>query len=136
LQEADELAPQTDKPRDAFTEEQLHNFYTAYLEKLRAENKPRLLAALSGKLPQLQGKENALLHFENQTQEKFYREARLGLLRHLRKKLNNYSLVIETKIKPGSQQAEPYSPKEKFDYMVKKNPALAELKKRLDLDLE
>lgn len=60
----------------------------------------------------------------------------MELVQYLRQKLNNYSIVISTKIVPGSQKVDPYSAEEKYQYMLKKNPNLAELRKRLDLDIE
>jgi len=136
VDENEELAPQEGKPREPFTQEQLNNFYQQYIEQLRPQNKPRILAALTGKTPQLQSAEKALLTFENKTQVGFYVEARLPLLRYLREKLQNYHLTIDIKVMPGTQQTEPYSPQEKYEFMVKKNPHLAELRQRLNLDLE
>ncbi len=76
------------------------------------------------------------LKLENEIQQSFFNEEKGDLLRFMRDKLNNYSLQFEITITKDKQVLEPYSPQEKFEYMVKKNPHLLELKRRLDLDIE
>ncbi len=76
------------------------------------------------------------LKLENEIQQSFFNEEKGDLLRFIRQKLNNYSLQFEITITKDKQVLEPYSPQEKFEYMVKKNPHLLELKRRLDLDIE
>lgn len=134
--EQDELAPQLDKPREAFSQDQLDSFYQNFVEQLKEQNKPRIVATLSNKSPKISKDENTVLILENKTQETYFQEIKRDLVRFLRSKLNNYSLIIDTKIVAGSQQTEPYSPEEKYQYLLKKNPHLAELRDKLNLDLE
>jgi hypothetical protein len=58
------------------------------------------------------------------------------LLPWLREKLNHFGLRLESEVlATQTTQLEPYTPEEKYQYLVKKNPALAELRKKLNLEL-
>lgn len=76
------------------------------------------------------------LQLENDIQEAFFNEERTELLRFMRDKLNNFSLQFEIHKIQGTKKLEPYSPQEKYKYMLEKNPHLALLKQKLDLDIE
>lgn len=134
--EAKALGPQTDKARDAFSQEQLSNFYQAFVEDLKKESKPRTLAILDKKTPELKNAETAVLTFENNTQENIYLEVRLQLLQFLRVKLNNFHLTVETVVIEGSQETQPYSPQEMYNDLLKKNENMAILKQQLNLDIK
>lgn len=134
--EAKALAPQTNKARDAFSQEQLTNFYKAFVEDLKKENKPRTLAILDHKTPTLKSAETAVLTFENNTQENIYLEVRLQLLQFLRVKLNNFHLTLETVVIESSKETLPYSPQEMYNDLLKKNENMAVLKQQLNLDIK
>lgn len=134
--ETDELAPQPDKPRREFSQDQLSQYYEEFVERITQQGRNRLRAVLEGKSPQLQGGEEAVLTLDSKTQESYFEELRTELIQFLRDKLQNYSLVIRTRIQPGSQKTDPYSTDEIYQYLLQKNKHLAELKTKLDLDLE
>lgn len=59
-----------------------------------------------------------------------------NLLKHLRLIFNAAELSISYKVNVAAGSSRPYTPKEKFDAMITKNPVLAELKERLGLDTD
>lgn len=58
------------------------------------------------------------------------------LLEHLRKKLENFSIKLETELAPDSGKRVLYTDKEKFQYLVEKYPILNDLRNRLGLDTD
>ena len=54
----------------------------------------------------------------------------------LRQELKNTSIVIEVSYQEETKKKRPFTSKEKYEYMVKENPAIKELKTRLGLDFE
>ena len=57
-----------------------------------------------------------------------------NLLPYLRKKLNNFSLKIEINITEVIKEEIAFSPQEKYQYLLKANNVLDELRKKFDLD--
>ena len=58
------------------------------------------------------------------------------MLQFLQKRLNNYSLSFNIIIAESARQLEPYTADEKYQYMLEKNPHLALLRQKLNLDIE
>ena len=55
----------------------------------------------------------------------------------LREKLKNNSItLVGVTIEQGDHRKVIYTPREKFDYLLEKNPLLRELKDRLGLDTD
>jgi len=58
----------------------------------------------------------------------------LDLIRFLKLNLKNDQIIIEKQVQKDETQVIPYSSSDKYEYMVKKNPALKMLKENLGLD--
>ena len=72
----------------------------------------------------------------NKIELDFLESFRSDLTIHLKKSLKNTNLRVEAKVRKSTEQVnKPYTPMEKFHYMQQKNPALADLAKRLNLDV-
>lgn len=72
------------------------------------------------------------LHAVNQEREAMY----YFLRKELDKKAFDFRIEIDkSKPKPESGR-KPYTPKEKFEYLLQKNPRLRDLKERLKLELD
>ncbi len=59
---------------------------------------------------------------------------RSDLITHLKTKLDNRHISLETELLKEEVSYKPYTNKEKFDYLIQKKPVLRELKDRLGLD--
>jgi hypothetical protein len=59
---------------------------------------------------------------------------RTELLIFLRGKLENDLITISSTMRAADEKKRPYTPKEKFEHMIEKQPLLQELKDRLGLD--
>lgn len=132
----DPLAPEAGKAKDQYSEEQLQNFYSEFIGLIKKRNTPRVLATLQHKQPRIIQPEQLELSMDNALQVEYFEEIKVELTRYLREKLNNHHLRIVTKIEEQSETKLPYSAEERYQYLLKKNPALAELRKRLNLDIE
>ncbi|BDD10447.1 DNA polymerase III subunit gamma/tau [Fulvitalea axinellae] len=72
----------------------------------------------------------------NSLQENFLENFRSELIGFLRKRLGGAQIRIETEVSKEQASSRPYTPRERFNHMAKKQPALAELQKRLGLETE
>lgn len=132
-EEEDLDAPVVGKPQDAFDGEQLQKVWQLFLEKAKADRQRVTLATLSDKPLTVDGPK-VTLTLDNNIQEQSFEAIKRDLLYFLREKLNNYALNIAVQIVEGTQKLEPYSPQEKYQYLLEKNPLLEQL--RTDLNLE
>jgi len=132
-EEEDLDAPVAGKPQDDFDLENLEKVWLLFLEKAKAERQRVTLATLSDKPLAVDGAK-VILTLDNNIQEQSFNAIKRELLFFLREKLNNYALSISIKIVEGTQKLEPYSPQEKYQYLLEKNPLLDQL--RTDLNLE
>jgi DNA polymerase-3 subunit gamma/tau len=62
------------------------------------------------------------------------KEALPEILNYLREKLNNFVLTIELSISEQIREETVYTAQEKYDFLVKINPELKNLKETFDLD--
>jgi DNA polymerase-3 subunit gamma/tau len=69
-------------------------------------------------------------------QENAFRDEKPDLLNYMRAALKNFDLTVTTRVDEHIANKRPYTAVEKFQHMAAKNPQLAELRKRFNLDLE
>ena len=72
----------------------------------------------------------------NKSQETLFRDEKPNILNYLRTKLKNFDLEVHTRVDEAKAAKKPYTTTEKFQHMASKNPQLAELKRRFNLDLD
>lgn len=76
------------------------------------------------------------LHLHNAVQELMLNNMRMELSALLREKLKNNSITLVGTIVEQEERKVIYTAREKFDYLVQRNPMLKELKDRLGLDTD
>ena len=116
---------------EAFDEALILKTWVAYTETLK-DNKP--LYAVLSHTPKLIDSENLQIEIDSTSQEAILNDYKSELLKHLRSTLKNSSIYLLQVVKESERVELIYTPEEKFKYMAKKNPALLELKKRLDMN--
>ena len=72
----------------------------------------------------------------NKSQENSFRDEKPNLLNFLRTSLRNFDIEVHTRVDEIMASKRPYTTSEKFQHMATKNPQLAELKRRFNLDLD
>ena len=116
---------------ESFTKEQFAEKWSTYLLKLN--DRPNLKATLS-KTPEVFDGHKLSLKVDNSVQLEEISKIKPDLVSWLRKELRNTNIELITEIEVQESSYKPYSESEKLAEMVKKNPALAQLKQKFNLD--
>lgn len=77
-----------------------------------------------------------IIHLHNPIEETLLNNFKSDLTTFIRTKLKNNLISITGELKLEDTKKPIYTNREKFDYMVEKNPALKDLKDRLGLDTD
>ena len=72
----------------------------------------------------------------NKSQETLFRDEKPDILNYLRTSLKNFSIEVQTRVDEIKASKKPYTNTEKFQHMASKNPQLAELKRRFNLETD
>ena len=111
--------------------------WNEYAVKARLDGKSMTLhTVFSNKKPVMLKPYVFELVLENKSQENVFREDKPNIINFLRFALKNFNIEVQTRIEEQSGPRKPYSPVEKFQFMAAKNPELAELKKRFNLEID
>ncbi|MEX8546718.1 MAG: DNA polymerase III subunit gamma/tau [Mucilaginibacter sp.] len=120
-----------------FDPETFQKKWNEYAAKAKTEDKSMtLLTVFTHQKPVMLKPYVFELVLENKTQENIFRDDKPNLMNFLRSELKNFNIEIQTRIEEQSGLRKPYSPIEKFQYMLAKKPELAELKKRFNLEID
>jgi DNA polymerase-3 subunit gamma/tau len=116
-----------------FTQEQLQKAWNEFAEKRKPY--PAEYQMLTQTI-ELRDQYQVILHIHNPVQESMLVNVKSELAGYLRDKLKNTALNVIGELKEVDERKKIYSQREKFDYLVAKNPILKELKDRLGLDTD
>jgi len=101
----------------------------------RLDDRPNLKSTLSS-VPVLKEDYELVLEIENSVQDDLVNSIKPELVSWLRKQLKNSDIRLNTKITQKTKGRIIYTDSEKYAEMIKKNPKLALLRKKLGLDFE
>jgi DNA polymerase III subunit gamma/tau len=119
-----------------FTADQLLQSFNRFLETIKSI-KPRLYSTLNTQHPHLSGSHTVEIILSNEAlQNDFDKNLSHDMTIFLRDELQNDNIVIEVIVTKQKEHNKLYTAEEKFKHLALKNPALNELKKKLDLDFE
>ncbi len=135
-QEAEAIEDLTNKARTDFTLKELMSKWNAFSYQLKEKGRQGLYVTLTKRKPTL--KENFLLEFivDNEIQKIELEEERSNLLTFIRTELNNYGIQLKVLLSQDDNSVKHLSSKDKFMKMAEKNPALHDLREKLNLDIE
>lgn len=132
----DYIISQIEKPHDEFDKEKLLVIIDEYAAAQQKLNKKSWAFTVKAGEPAIKGTDVIVFTLFNKTQEVEFNKNREEFTQHLRDKLNNQFVFIQTELKEKEELiAKTINPMEKFDNMVKENPLLLELKNTFQLDL-
>ena len=77
-----------------------------------------------------------LIELNNEVQREMLVNIKQDMLDEFRRLLSNRQAQLDIKVSEILGEVKAYKPADKFKLMAEKNPALLELKKRFDLDIE
>jgi DNA polymerase-3 subunit gamma/tau len=119
--------------KNEFTQEKFFELWKIYTQKAKDQDKIHLFTLMNND-PILNGAEITVL-VENSALESTLQDEKIELLNFLRSALKNFDLQIIIKKAENVGPKRIYTNKDKYAYMVEKNPQLEELRKRFNLDV-
>ena len=136
-EEADETeTDHSEMSKDAFSENELIKKWNSFVKKQKDKGNFNIYRALTYSEPELISENKIRYEFASLTMGRSIEDGKEELIQFLRKELNNHSIEMETYINENKKDALPYTPEEKYNYFVSKNPLVKRLKENLDLDYD
>ncbi|MDX9773186.1 MAG: DNA polymerase III subunit gamma/tau [Bacteroidales bacterium] len=132
-----EPLPETDQPvTREFTNEELSKAWETFATAVKEES-PRISVTLLAVSPELLPDKTIILKLDNLVlKEAFDHNYKAKLESHLRSALQNGEVKLQTTVETTERGEILYSPEQKFNHLVSKNPSLKDLKKTFNLDFE
>ncbi len=127
--------PQTEEDQNRpFTVDQLRDAWVGLAATHKEE--PRLKELIENYTPKLVNSVTAEIQMPNPWQMAEMRKALPGLMSQLRQTLHNNHLQLQLVQAEFSQEQMAFTAEEKYKLMAEQNPALTQLKERLDLQID
>jgi hypothetical protein len=117
---------------NSFTEEQLRSAWEEFAEqrkKFQAEY--QLLAQ-----PYMLQDNRVILHLLSPVQDTMLNNIKSELTTHLRERLKNSTILVVGELTETDDKKMMYTSRDKFEFLLERNPVLKELKERLGLDTD
>ncbi|WP_461453443.1 DNA polymerase III subunit gamma/tau [Mucilaginibacter sp.] len=122
--------------REDFDMDSFLKYWTDYAAKLKSENKHNVLSAFNVNTPVMLKPYQFEIVVGNKVQESLFFNEKPYILNFLRSNLKNFAIELNVRVDEQVVVKKPYTNQEKYQYMATKNPQLAELKKRFNLDFD
>lgn len=116
---------------EEFKKEDLELKWKEFLKRL--DDRPNLQSTLA-RVPELRDNSELLLEIDNSIQDNLINSIKPELLSFLRRELRNSKIELIIEVTESIKNKIIYTDNDKFDEMVKKNPSLAKLKQKFNLD--
>lgn len=142
LSTAAEIAQEEDDPyikgdaMDAFTIDDFMKHWSDYAAKIKKEGNMSLFTVFTSSAPVMLEPYKFEVVVGNKSQETLFRDEKPDILNFLRTSLRNFSIDVQTRVDEIKASKKPYTNTEKFQHMASKNPQLAELKRRFNLETD
>lgn len=133
---AQAMQQQSDTKADkAIDLDAIKNFLSSYAE-LKMNQGSRQVATIFRTAEAALNETTLVLYVQNETQREQLQLIKQNFVDDLRNGLQNYSITLEIQLTRTETQAKAYKPADIFKAMSEKNPALLELKKKFDLEID
>lgn len=117
---------------NSFSPEQLHSTWNEF-----AEQRKKFQAEYQLLVQPYDLRDNrVIIHLLSPVQETMLSNIKSELTSYLREKLKNNTILVAGELKETDDKKMRYTSRDKFEYLLEKNPALKELKERLGLDTD
>jgi DNA polymerase-3 subunit gamma/tau len=121
---------------DDFSFDDFLKHWNVFAATIKADGKMSVFTIFISEVPKMLKPYVFEVVVENKVQEQLFRDEKPALLNYLRKTLRNYNIEVNTRIDEQVRVKRPYTAQEKYQHMAAKNPQLAELRKRFNLDFD
>jgi len=125
----------TGDARESFSYDRLLEVWNAFTQKMKATDRINLFTILNNFAPTLLSPQLIEISVESKTQEHLVQQESVELLNFLRNELRNFGVEVTYKLMERKIENRLYGNREKYDYLVNKNPKLDELRRRFNLDI-
>ncbi len=115
-------------PKDTFTQKELEKAWKLYHSKLLKSGQKSIAATLNADLPVLKADFKISLTLPNTLMQDQIEKEKPKLIKHLRTALNNYGIQLTITVNEMVEKKFAYTPQEKYNKLLEKNPNLALLK--------
>lgn len=122
--------------KEDFTMDVFLKFWSDYAAKLKADRNMSLFTIFTADAPVMLKPYHFEVVVANKVQENLFRDEKPSLMNFLRVGLKNFNIEVTTRVDEVKAAKRPYTNSEKYQHMASKNPQLAELKRRFNLDLD
>ncbi|WP_439129100.1 DNA polymerase III subunit gamma/tau [Polaribacter sp.] len=122
-------------PKDVFTEKELQLFWKEYTAILNKKGERSMASIIAADLPKLEANFKIVYTVPNKLMQDQFKKGRPKLLNFLREKLNNYGIDIVLELNETVEKKFAYTPQEKYNKLLEKNPLLEKLRQTFKLDL-
>ena len=122
-------------PSDSFTQEQLKQYWNNWQEQKIKKREQNLASLFQLSQPKIVAPNNIEYTVPSPLNKVELEREFVYFLPYIREKLNNYSIQIKVLVKETEEKNFIYTPEEKYNRLREINPAIDELRKKLDLDL-
>jgi len=126
----------TGSEQDPFTKEEFLDVWSKYSCKMKGQNKMKLSALMDNYTPILKENFNVELQVESKILVDELLHEKVDLMNHLRTTLKNFQITLESIIVDKPQEKKLYTSKDKYQYLLEKNPKLDDFRKVFNLDLD
>jgi DNA polymerase-3 subunit gamma/tau len=122
--------------KEDFTMDSFLKHWSDYAAKIKAERNMSLFTVFTANAPTMLEPYRFEVVVANKSQENMFRDEKPSLMNYLRVGLRNFDIEVNTRVDEIKASKRPYTTSEKYQHMASKNPQLAELKRRFNLDLD
>ena len=122
-------------PNDDYTIEQVQQFWTKFLDRLKMEHSIPAYNALATTTISLKDQNIIELEFISASSEAEYDMYKSRIINGLRNAINNFYFKIEVVLSQAEAKSHILTTKQKFEAFVEKNPTILKLKEEFGLDL-
>ncbi len=123
-------------PQRSFNISEMQEAWKDYISVLNKKGEKILASILEVDTPKLKDGHILLLEFPNETMKVDLERSKRELLEFLGKKLNNYTLSLDITVNERTAKNYAYTPREKYEKLKEKNPAIEKLRNEFDLEID
>ncbi|MBS1526554.1 MAG: DNA polymerase III subunit gamma/tau [Bacteroidetes bacterium] len=122
--------------KEDFTMDDFLKRWNEYAVKIKKDGNMNLFTVFTANAPVMLEAYRFEVVVGNKAQENIFRDEKPAILNFLRVNLKNFDIDVQTRVDEVKAAKRPYTTSEKFQHMASKNPNLAELKRRFNLETD
>jgi DNA polymerase-3 subunit gamma/tau len=122
--------------KNPFNQSELSRLWVVYSSRVKEESRQMLYSAMND--ARLTLKEDFKIEIEvvSSISAGYIEDEMLSIIEFLKKELSNECITHSIKVVAEKREELPYTPIEKYQYLLAKNPQLEEMRKKLKLNIE